>query len=125
MACKRIYLLLCVQVRSSETDAFPFSSDQKLVDRVVEWEAKAAEQYKEDGIADGWDSDISEPENAEQRYIRVKHFRRHILEFFLRNASVPYSPALGSRDLVLYHLLLLSTSAGHDDRHGEIGQAQS
>ena len=47
------------------------SSDQRLVDKVLEWEQKAAEQYKEDGFSDGWNSDESEPETAEQRYIRV------------------------------------------------------
>ena len=54
-------------------DAFVASSAHpELVDKVVEWERKAAQQYAEDGDADGWDSDASEPETAEQRYIRVR-----------------------------------------------------
>ena len=60
-------------MRGVEEEGPVFSSDQKLVDKVMEWEQKAAEQYKEDGLSEGWESDNSEPETAEQRYIRVRH----------------------------------------------------
>lgn len=42
-----------------------------MVDKVTEWKLKAAEQYKADGASDGWDSNDSEPETAEQKYIRA------------------------------------------------------
>ncbi len=48
-------------------------ADQGVVDRVAQWEQAAALQYAEDGAADGWDSDDSQPETAEQRYIRVSN----------------------------------------------------
>ncbi len=40
---------------------------------MAQWEQAAALQYAEDGAADGWDSDDSQPETAEQRYIRVSN----------------------------------------------------
>ena len=41
-----------------------------MLDTLKQWEEKAAQQYQEDGNADGWDSD-SQPETAEQKYMRV------------------------------------------------------
>ena len=58
-------------MKGHENEDPALSSDKKLVDKVLEWEQKAAEQYKEDGLSDGWSSDVAEPETAEQKYIRV------------------------------------------------------
>ena len=41
------------------------------MDRVAQWEAIAAQQYREDGVVDGWDSGPDEEETAEQKYIKV------------------------------------------------------
>ena len=71
------------QVKATEGDPLPFTSDQKLVDKVVEWERQAAEQYKEDGFSDGWDSDNSLPETAEQRYTRVSCLPASLLQGLL------------------------------------------
>lgn len=58
-----------MQVRASIEQKLA-TEDHQLVDTVAEWEQKAAEQYVEDGDADGWSSD-SEAETAEQKYIKV------------------------------------------------------
>lgn len=60
-----------LQVQSKGEEGLPSAGDQHLVDRVSQWELKAAQQYREDGTTDGWDSDTSEPETAEQKYIRA------------------------------------------------------
>jgi hypothetical protein len=59
-------------VRSQGGEEEGSRAEQGVVDRVMQWEQGAARQYAEDGVADGWDSDDSHPETAEQRYIRVR-----------------------------------------------------
>lgn len=58
-------------MEAADEDCRSFTSDQKLIDKVVEWERKAAQQYAADGNAEGWSSDVSDEETAEQTYIRV------------------------------------------------------
>jgi hypothetical protein len=45
--------------------------EQPVKDTVKEWEMIAAEEYKFDGVADGWDSDTGEQETPEDKYIKV------------------------------------------------------
>jgi len=45
-------------------------------DRLRTWGNAAAAQYSADGITDGWDSDMSEEESAEQKYMRVRPMQR-------------------------------------------------
>jgi len=60
------------QVRSVDGEEVGSRAEQGVVDRVMQWEQNAARQYADDGVADGWDSEDSQPETAEQRYIRVR-----------------------------------------------------
>lgn len=64
---------IALQVKRDARESLPSRTNQTLVDRVTEWEHKAAEQYREDGSSDGWSSEASEPETAEQKYIRACH----------------------------------------------------
>ncbi len=41
-------------------------------DRLRGWGEAAAEQFRADGAADGWDSDASDEETAEQKYMRAR-----------------------------------------------------
>ena len=41
-------------------------------DKSRHWASIAAAEYKADGNADGWDSDASDHETAEQKYIKVR-----------------------------------------------------
>ena len=59
------------QVQEAE-GAAEGQQQQPLVDRVAQWEAIAAQEYKADGIADGWDSEPEEEETAEQKYIKAR-----------------------------------------------------
>jgi hypothetical protein len=59
------------QLRSVDGEEEGSRAEQGVVDRVMQWEQNAARQYADDGVADGWESDDSQPETAEQRYIRV------------------------------------------------------
>ena len=47
-----------------------------MEDRLRTWGNAAATQYSADGITDGCDSDLSEEESAEQRYMRVRPMQR-------------------------------------------------
>lgn len=49
----------------------PLAKEELILDKVRLWGAIAAQQYREDGAADGWDSDASEEETAEQEYVKV------------------------------------------------------
>lgn len=59
-----------IQLRSVDGEEEGSRAEQGVVDRVMQWEQNAARQYADDGVADGWESDDSQPETAEQRYIR-------------------------------------------------------
>jgi len=41
-------------------------------DRLRGWGEAAAAQFRADGAADGWDSDASDEETAEQKYMRAR-----------------------------------------------------
>jgi hypothetical protein len=59
------------QVYAADGDGGGLQQEQPLVDRVAQWGAIAAQQYRADGAADGWDSGPDEEETAEQKYIKV------------------------------------------------------
>ena len=61
-----------LQVRNEGEEEEGSHAEQGVVDRVAQWKQGAAAQYADDGVADGWESDDSHPETAEQRYIRVR-----------------------------------------------------
>lgn len=43
-----------------------------MQNRLRGWGAAAAAAFAADGVTDGWESDVSDEETAEQKYMRVR-----------------------------------------------------
>ena len=72
--CMHDWLVMCLQVLDPEAPTQTTVADGKVSDTLKEWADKASKQYQEDGNADGWDSEDTVSETAEQKYIRVREF---------------------------------------------------
>lgn len=81
-----------VQVEGDpQAEQRPAAVFEPIEDKVKKWELIAAEEYRFDGSADGWDSDMANEETPEQKYIKVKPLGQlsWLLENYCKTVALP------------------------------------